>query len=128
VAAVITHDSTQCVFSPSVAKSPPPLAFRHSLTRLHTFCYIEQSGGEEVKYENVMALADYKFCGKGEVEAVSNGDSFSVLVDGKIACSMATGGCHRFPTALQAELFGRQLVRGNTGGTFLSADITNYIA
>jgi len=45
VAAVITHDSTQCVFSPSVAKSPPPLAFRHSLTRLHTFCYIETHGG-----------------------------------------------------------------------------------
>ncbi len=75
-----------------------------------------------------MALDNYKFCGKGEVEVVSNQDSFSVLVDGKIACSMATGGCHRFPTALQAEVFGRQLVSGYTGGTFLSADIANYIA
>lgn len=75
-----------------------------------------------------MALSDYKFCEEGEVEAVSNGDSFSVLVGGKIACSMATGGCHRFPSAAQAEVFGRQLVRGYAGGTFLSADVTNYIA
>ncbi|WP_455233192.1 hypothetical protein [Geopseudomonas aromaticivorans] len=74
-----------------------------------------------------MSLSDYKFCEKGEVEAVANGDSFSVLVDGKIACSMATGGCHRFATVLQAEVFGRHLVRGHTGGTFLSADVANYI-
>lgn len=75
-----------------------------------------------------MSLADYKFCEKGEVEAIStNKDSFSVLIDGKIACSMSTGGCHMFPTALQAEFFGSQLVRGYTEGTFLSSDVDNYI-
>ena len=74
-----------------------------------------------------MALADYKFCEKGEVQAVANGDSFSVLVDGKIACSMSSGGCYRFPNQLQAEVFGRQLVRGWTGGTFLSSDVENFI-
>lgn len=31
-----------------MVKSPPPLAFRHSLTRLHTFCYKELKGREEV--------------------------------------------------------------------------------
>ncbi len=51
----------------------------------------------------------------------------AVLVDGTIACSMASGRCHRFATVLQAEVFGRQLVRGYTGGTFLSTDVTNYI-
>lgn len=74
-----------------------------------------------------MALSDFKFCELGEVQAVPNGDSFSVLIDGKIACVMATGGCHRFATALQAEVFGRQLVRGYTGGTFLSDDVANFI-
>ena len=69
-----------------------------------------------------MALSDFKFCEKGEVETIPNGDSFSVLIDGKIACSMADGGAHRFRTKLQAEVFGRQLVRGYTGGTYLSAD------
>lgn len=73
-------------------------------------------------------LADYKFCEVGNVEAIVNGDSFSVLIDGKIACSMATGGCHRLPTKLQAEVFGRQLVRGYTQGTFLSDDVDNYVS
>jgi len=74
-----------------------------------------------------MALSDFKFCEEGVVEAIQNGDSFSVLVDGKIACAMATGGAHRFLTELQAEVFGRQLVRGYTGGTYLSADVDNHI-
>lgn len=74
-----------------------------------------------------MALSDYRFCEKGEVSAIPNGDGFSVLVDGKIACSMSCGGAHRFATALQAEVFGRQLTRGYAGGTFLSADLDCYI-
>lgn len=74
-----------------------------------------------------MALSDFKFFkGKGVVEAIPNGDSFSVLVDGQIACDMANGGAHRFRTALQAEVFGRQLTRGYTGGTFLS-DVENHM-
>lgn len=75
-----------------------------------------------------MALSDFKFCEKGVVESIQNGASFSVLVDGKIACSMATGGAHLFPTELQAEVFGRQLVSGYTGGTYLSADVDNFIS
>lgn len=74
-----------------------------------------------------MALSDYRFCETGEVSAIHNGDSFSVLVDGKIACSMSNGGAHRFATTLQAEVFGRQLARGYAGGTFLSADADRYI-
>jgi hypothetical protein len=73
-------------------------------------------------------LKDYQFCAPdAEVAAIPNGDSFSVLVDGKIACAMATSGAHRFPTVLQAEVFGRQLARGYTSGVFLSADVSNYV-
>lgn len=64
---------------------------------------------------------------KGEVKAIKNGDSFSALVDSKIACSMSSGGAHRFKTELQAEVFGRQYVRGYVGGTFLSEDVSNFI-
>lgn len=64
---------------------------------------------------------------KGEVKAIKNGDSFSVLVDDKIACSMSSGGAHRFNKEIQAEVFGRQYVRGYTGGTFLSGDVSNFI-
>lgn len=75
-----------------------------------------------------MALSDYKFCDKGEVKSIPNQGSFSVLIDGKIACSMSSGGSHLFRTPLEAEVFGRQLVRGYTGGTFLSSDIENRIS
>lgn len=74
-----------------------------------------------------MALSDYKFCEKGEVRSIKNGDSFSVLIDNKVACSM-TGGAHRFHTENEAEFFGRQLARGYTSGTFLSEDINNYVS
>lgn len=62
-----------------------------------------------------------------EVKAVKNGDSYSVVIGGKIACDMASGGGHRFGTELQAEVFGRRYARGYTGGTFLSSDVENYI-
>ena len=75
-----------------------------------------------------MALSDYTFCNENAVvEAIENGDSWSVLVDGKIACVIATGGCHRFGNRTEAEIFGNQLVRGWTGGTFLSSDVENFI-
>lgn len=75
-----------------------------------------------------MALSDYKFCSENaEVKAVENGESWLVLVDGKIACEMAAGGCHRFGSQLKAEVFGRQLTRGYSGGTFLSDDVENFI-
>ncbi len=75
-----------------------------------------------------MAMADFNHgIEAGEVKAVKNGDSFSVLVDGKIACSMSSGGAYRFRNELQAEVFGRHYVRGYTGGSFLSADVDNYI-
>lgn len=74
-----------------------------------------------------MALNDYKFCEKGEVAVVPNGDSFSVLVDGKVACSISSGCAHRFPSLVQAEVFGNQLVRGYTGGTYLSKYVTDHI-
>ncbi len=61
------------------------------------------------------------------VKAIKNGQSFSVLVDGKIACEMASGGCHRFRTELQAEVFGRQYARGYTGGSYLEPDVENFI-
>lgn len=64
---------------------------------------------------------------KGEVKAIKNGNSFSVLVDSKIACSMSSGGAHRFSTEIQAEVFGSQYVRGYAGGTFLSEDVSNFI-
>lgn len=64
---------------------------------------------------------------KGEVKAIKNGDSFSVLVDSKIACSMSSGGALRFNTEIQAEVFGKHYVRGYTGGTFLSEDVSNFI-
>jgi len=75
-----------------------------------------------------MSLSSYRFCAKGEVTTVPNGDSFSVLIDGKFACSTATGGPHRFPSELQAEVFGRQLVRGYNRGSYLSEDVANFIA
>lgn len=61
------------------------------------------------------------------VKAIKNGGSFSVLVDGKIVCEMVTGGCHRFRTELEAEVFGRQYARGHTGGSYLDPDVDNYI-
>lgn len=61
------------------------------------------------------------------VKAVKNGESYSVLIDGKIVCEMATGGCHRFRTELQAEVFGRQYARGYAGGSYLHADVENFI-
>ncbi|MDI6976535.1 hypothetical protein [Serratia sp. Se-RSBMAAmG] len=64
---------------------------------------------------------------KGEVKAIKNGESFSVLVDDKIACSMSSGSAHRFNKKIQAEVFGRQYARGYTGGTFLSEDVSNFI-
>lgn len=64
---------------------------------------------------------------KGEVQAVENGDGYSVLIDGKILCVMSSGGCHRFYNKLQAEVFGRQFVRGYMGGSYLSEDIETYI-
>lgn len=75
-----------------------------------------------------MALSDYKFCeANAEVKSVQNAGSFSVLVGGKIACSVATGGAHYFSSELQAEVFGRQLTRGYNSGTYLSEDIYNFI-
>lgn len=61
------------------------------------------------------------------VQAIPNGDSFSVLVGGKIACQLSTGGAHRFASPLQAEVFGRHYARGFTGGTYLSADLDNFL-
>lgn len=64
---------------------------------------------------------------KTEVKAIHNGDSYSVLIAGKIACEMANGGAHQFRTATEAEVFGRQYQRGYKGGTFLSDDIKNFV-
>lgn len=61
------------------------------------------------------------------VKAIKNNESFSVLVDGKILCQMATGGCHRFRTELEAEVYGRSYARGNTGGSYLDSDVDNFI-
>lgn len=64
---------------------------------------------------------------KTEVKAIQNGDSYSVLIEGKIACEMANGGAHRFRSTTEAEVFGRQYQRGYKGGTFLSDDIKNFV-
>lgn len=67
-------------------------------------------------------LSDYKFsdCSVDQVtsEQLSSGSWICVMLD-KTPCSMSSGGVHLFSTALQAEVFGRQLLRGWTGGTFL---------
>jgi hypothetical protein len=65
--------------------------------------------------------------GATEVKAIENGDSYSVLIGEKVACSMSSGGVHRFRTQTQAEVFGGQYLRGYTGGTFLSGDVDNYV-
>lgn len=73
-------------------------------------------------------LSDYKYgVAEGIIKTVKNGDSFSVLIDEKIACSMSTGGAHRFRTELQAEVFGRSYARGNILGTYLCSDLDNYL-
>lgn len=75
-----------------------------------------------------MALSDYEFCKKdAKVEVIKNGESFSALIDGKIVCSMSSGGCHRFHTELEAEVFAKHVVRGYNGGCFLSEDVDNYV-
>ena len=61
------------------------------------------------------------------VQAIKNNESFSVLVSGEILCQMATGGCHRFRTKLEAEVYGRRYARGNTGGSYLSGDVDNFV-
>lgn len=62
-----------------------------------------------------------------EVKAIPNGDSYSVLLNGQILCSMSSGGCHRFQTQLQAEVAGNSYRLGNTAGSFLSADVENFV-
>lgn len=57
-----------------------------------------------------------------EVRSTSNGESFAARVDGKLACSMSTGGPHLFATQAQAEHHGRQYLRGWIGGTYLSSE------
>lgn len=75
-----------------------------------------------------MALADFnKGLSEMTVEAVNNGDSYSVLVGGKILCDLASGGCKRFASRLQAEVYGRQYTRGYTGGAYLSEDVDNFV-
>lgn len=64
---------------------------------------------------------------EAKVKAIKNNESFSVLVDGKILCQMVTGGCHRFRTRLEAEVYGRSYARGNTGGSYLDPDVDNFI-
>lgn len=60
------------------------------------------------------------------IEVIKNKDSFSVLVNKKILCSMS-GGCHRFRTFTEAEYAAKQYVRGYIGGSYLSADVENFI-
>tara|TARA_Y100000593_G_scaffold23333_1_gene46274 strand:+ start:933 stop:1163 length:231 start_codon:yes stop_codon:yes gene_type:complete len=75
-----------------------------------------------------MELSDYKFCNPDdEVKAVVNGDSWSVMIGGKIVCDMSSGGCQRFRTETQALVAGRHMQRGYSAGAFLSADVENYI-
>lgn len=61
------------------------------------------------------------------IKSIKNKESFSILVNDKILCSMATGGCHRFPTELEAEVFGRNYLRGYNAGSYLDSDIENFI-
>lgn len=75
-----------------------------------------------------MTLSDYKFCEPNtEVIAIKNHFGWSVLIGGKIACSMYSGSAHILSTPLQAEVFGRQLVRGYTGGSYLASDVDNFL-
>ncbi len=74
-------------------------------------------------------MIGYQFCAENAlVTAVQRGNgSWSVLIDGKIACSMSSGGAHQFGKRLEAEVFGKHVVRGYTGGTYLSEDLENYL-
>tara|TARA_Y100000114_G_C11764120_1_gene332296 strand:- start:11911 stop:12141 length:231 start_codon:yes stop_codon:yes gene_type:complete len=75
-----------------------------------------------------MALSDWQFCSPAAlITPIKNGDSWSVLVDGKIACSMSSGGAHRFRLRSEAEHFGNCLKRGYVVGTYLSIELENYI-
>ncbi len=78
-----------------------------------------------------MALADYNHgITAGKVKARKNtlNDSYISTVDGKVVCSMSSGGAHYFRTKLQAEVFGRQYARGYVGGSFLSEENNDIIA
>ncbi len=76
-----------------------------------------------------MALADYNYgIEAGGVEVIENGDSFSVLIDGKILCSMSSGSAIRRASQREVEFVGRSYARGNTGGAYLSEDVDNFIA
>lgn len=75
-----------------------------------------------------MTLSSYNHgITEGKVSSIKNGESFCALIDGKIICSMSSGGCHYFPNQLQAEVFARRYVDGYTSGSFLSSDVDNFI-
>lgn len=61
------------------------------------------------------------------VKSIKNKESFSVLVNDKILCSMSTGGCHRFRTEIEAEVFGRNYLRGYNICSYLDPDVNNFI-
>jgi hypothetical protein len=61
------------------------------------------------------------------IQVITNKDSFSVLVNKKILCSISSGGCHRFRTTTEAEYAAKQYVRGYIGGSYLSSDVENFV-
>lgn len=61
------------------------------------------------------------------IEVIKNKNSFSVLVNKKILCSMSSGGCHRFRTFTEAEYAAKQYVRGYIGGSYLSSDVDDFV-
>lgn len=102
------------------------MVLTHDVTRNMIRTHQASNAGQHTRGSIMVLGYNYEIT-KGEVEAVQNGESFSALVDGKILCVMSTGGCHRFSTKLQAEVAGRQYVRGYTGGSYLSADVDNHL-
>lgn len=68
-------------------------------------------------------LADYKNgVTNGEVIAKKQKESYAVFIDGKVLRSMSSGGAQIFRTKLQAEVYGRQYVRGYVSGSYLSGE------
>lgn len=62
-----------------------------------------------------------------DIEVITNNGSFSALINKKILCSMSSGGCHRFRTKTEAEYAAKKYVSGYIGGSYLSADVENFI-
>jgi hypothetical protein len=64
---------------------------------------------------------------KNNLQVIVNKESFSVLINDKILCSMSSGGCCRFRTQTEAEYAAKQYVRGYIGGSYLASDVENFV-